>query len=453
MRKVWLNILLALTAPHAFAETVSEADRVVVDFAVNNVEAIQKLVQMNRACLNCDNPTKKNEPKEPTPDLKVYQCTENSSGSPSPSPSPPQVAKRVNDPDQNLKKYQIGFYLLNDNIMMGLVPSGDDLGMTHEMGLQVLKELNNGGKLKFDVSSGIYTKRARPSFDPSSGMLGNGDLAAYQEAEEMLTNGEVNTINIVRANGDKIPVQFLDETKIKATYEKGKINAQGVEFYYTGTLGVALRQTSEKPGKLPPAASVQNWWHNTLGIYEFEYVPAEGTEAYVEKNGNVANVVTGYEGDKNLDAVSRISILAGGSVGMRKTVFTCQLELEAGALISTEGKKLVGPNSYLFARAEVSRQIFKKKNGQPALQASVGTAVFYYPSPKDTNVTKIGNETQLTLQGTIGKNGTVQPYFVFYAPGGRQQNHNLNDLNMRQTIGVKVNLGKKSSRVQTAPKF
>lgn len=366
---------------------------------------------------------------QPNDHVRAYECvihyeapevTEAPAASGNKITSPPEATQSAQ------KQNQFSFYLDNDNVLLGLVPSGDDEGFTHRMGLAYLQQLPKDQSLQFDVMSEIYTKDAKP--------------VVSQELEQMFNKGLINQIDRVYETGGKIPIHYVDVTRFKATYTKGD------NFYFKAALGAEIRQTKDKDGKIPPAASIQNWWHNTLGIYTYKYVPSNGEAPVTQVSGKQAAEQVGYEENPNLAATSKVSALAEVAAGARIQLFEgkCTLQFEAGAAISTEGKKLVGPNSHLKAGGDLQMGFLKMKSGQPRIQTALGGAIFYFPSPQDQSVPKLGTQTQFEIASNhrVGKRGqTLQPFFTFWLPQGRQVFHNMNDTDLIQRMGIRFNFG------------
>ncbi len=377
------------------------------DEAVNQLQSQELVRLMNEANKSktgaaCDpqNPTTPEPPK-----AYAYLCEITS---PLPSPSP------VKTPP-----HQVSFYLDNDNLMMGLIPSGNDEGFTHRMGFAYLTQLKKNQSLQFDVSSEIYTKRAETTWDTQTPIT-NGSQIIYRRSDQE----------------NQYPVNFIDVTRFKAAYSKGK------SFYFKAAIGMEIRQTQVGADKLPPAASVQNWWHHTLGIYTYEYVSADGVKTQVDQNGNTAVVKNGFKEDPLLKTTSKTSVLVDGAVGKKIEFFEgrCELQLETGVSISSEKNKMVGPNSTLSGSANVKTDLIRKKNQSPRLTTSLGGAIFYFPSPQSSGVQKTGSYSTFTVASShhVGKQGnTLQPFFTFWLPSGRQLFTNMNDLDMIQRIGMR----------------
>lgn len=345
------------------------------------------------------------------------------SASPNPTststPTPSAASKRAN---------QITFFLDNDNTMMGLVKSGNDEGFTHQMGVSYLRWLKNDGTLEFDATSAIYTKHAQAKWD--------------NQGEQMLKKGEITRWQREYDSGGKIPVHFVDVTRFKAAYTSGK------SFYFKGAVGVEFRKTSAEGGSLPPAAAMQNWWHDTLGIYKYKYVPADGVDSSVTVTESGTGIEkNGYESDERLKATSKVSVIGEAAVGKNLTFFEgrCTLQLEAGVSVSSESSQVIGPNSYGSVSANLKGDVIRRKNGQARLTASTGGALFYFPSPNDRDIQKTGSSGNVSLAShhSVGKKGnSLQPFFTFYFPQGRQVFQNMNDKDTIQRIGLRYQFGK-----------
>ncbi len=411
--------------------------------------------------------------QKPSPPVLVqYQCQMTVPNPPKPAPGKKPNAEVV----------EIEAFVDNDNKFMGLVPDGaNDLGMTNRLGASAkYKTANSRFSYGIDLASTLYTRavdsrtvypamtneRNTRTYDADTGVL----LSTQRELAEF---AETPTSAYSRMSGEqKQMVSFVDETRIQANFKAGK------ELYIRGVLGFAQRERD--PKKKSPGISVQDWWHGRmLRIYQYDYVSPGGEKAisipmhdsygydafevketFTDEYGNeiqVLNpdhVVSRVEEDltrwrverpevkpeKTNAQVATRSAIAGVAAGVSQEIeFSGQCHMtwssEVGFQLESEGRKVVGPNSRVFAGAQAKLDIGKYQKGGSQASVIVTQALAYFPSPIPG---RTGLSGQTDIEISRNGRGGVSPYFVFQVPYGRQLYDEFNDVDTTMRMGIRI---------------
>ncbi len=295
---------------------------------------------------------------------------------------PEEIKKIIPLPTEPISKsypLYISLALDNDNILMGLVPSGNDTGYTHGILIDVggtdKKGITWGGSIftgLFSKEVDLYTTNTGERFeivgDSQSGYLidgkfyegiwgdddtyyVNGNIRIEESEMKKIAkekNSQLGTFGLDE-NGNRLRIKsfgadlpdgkeaaqhFKEETIFKAFANN---NLQGKWYLWNAEAGFAYLN-SQKVNKFL-ASGIQESWHKLLGkdnAVLYEYLP-----------------------DKNDD---KIALLLKASVGVQKDLFkskTCVVKISTnlGYRLGSSDE-----NSYVFGDATAQLQLNGRKN-------------------------------------------------------------------------------------------
>lgn len=216
-------------------------------------------------CVCVFDPTKKNGPSDKR---LIYKITH-----------PEQIPKLIRDelpiPDQEISKnspFYISLWQDNDNIALNLIESGNDLGFSTGMQLEIggvnRKGITYGGHLY----TGLYTRRVLP-VKTENGTIDyrdfSGDWTNVKKDVPLKKNEK-----FVPTDGEQY-VKFNEDTVISA-FMNNKL--QGQWFLWEMKFGLAINE-SQKTSKLR-ATGIQEKWHKLLNMVDYEYVPDNNDTRY-----------------------------------------------------------------------------------------------------------------------------------------------------------------------------
>lgn len=316
----------------------------------------------------------------------------------------------------------------NDNIMLGLVPIGNDEGYTHALGFIAQRRLSDDFVLTVRFATELYTRRA----------VGNADFD-----EQLLLIGKVDPETGKTIPGDEYyidgtPVQFVDVERLFATLSH---NGQ-VRLHVTA--GIERRATSPLAGgRLPPAAKIQDTWHRSLELYTYEYIPSQGspTVAHTTANGEI-ELEQGYRPDRTIQKISPLSFFQ--SLLVEKDLLSiggvCDVSVAGELLVASEGVTALSPNSYVSGSVVTQTVLLRKHKGKDQ-----GRALLSISGSAGLRVTPQGFGTSAgvgiaSYPRVVKGKVLITPYMNLWYPGGRQTFDHLNDLNTIQQFGLRFQL-------------
>jgi hypothetical protein len=312
----------------------------------------------------------------------------------------------------------------NDNMMLGLIPIGNDEGFTHALGFTTQKRISDNLVLTVRFATELYTRRAQghAGFEDELHDLGHVDPASG------------NWVPAPRFSQEGTPIQFVDVERLMATLShNGKVRLHI-------TAGIERRTTAPlSGGRLPPAARIQDLWHNSLELYTYAYIPASGTPTAVHSgpDGKIS-LEEGYRTDRDILAIAPVSFFE--SLLIEKDVATiagvCDIAVAGEMLLASEGLQGLSPNSYLSGSVLTNTVLLRKKRGKelgrPLLALSGAYGVRATPQG-------FGSSTGIGIVSHPGAGrGKVQvsPYMTLWYPQGQQTFDHLNDHNTIQQFGI-----------------
>jgi hypothetical protein len=463
-----LIVLFVSSGAHSFAQTdiaptTDTTADVMNKFSAKMVEHLPDILAFTTPG-NCDlqkAAPKKVEGKAP-PQVKVYACVGDADADAevdarvdsNPKAQAVTVAPKNKSPLRlNLKvpeknslfrptrKSILEIYDDNDNPLLGLIPGGDDLGYSQALALKYTRKLNEENIFTFETKSSVYTKKAVV------------DDSTIDEANALKEQGVVNSVQNNTPVSEKFPINFLDLLSFKAAFE------HGTHFYYRLSLEGDIRETD--PTKFVPGMDTQNFWHGDwkkFGTVQYQDIDARGKAPTLSfspgtitvptvhvgaggvRSGGTgkvedvtnATVTEGYQADAYLEKLSHVSISAGADVGARQNTFggRCELQFEAGGFVSSEGRDVIGPNSFVHVNADAKTTVLREKNGAPRINLGTGATAFYFLKTDGPGEKNLGFVQSATIESfhRLGKHGsTISPFFVLYVPEGRQSYQGVND--------------------------
>jgi hypothetical protein len=347
---------------------------------------------------------------------------------------------------------RIEFQNSNDNLFLGLVHSGDDLGFTFGVGLSYDQALARNSKLGkkgdligFELNTQLYTVKAAH------------DLTLYHELHKKMTRDQASFgspaetgsnpvwYDAVEPEGGKLSKrnqQFLNATQLKAYKEWDRKT-----YFVKGVVGFETRKTSGKP----EGVVIQDAWHRMLDIYRWNSFDPEGHESTIirkpsdkvdpalEAQGvrqEKIEVQIGVQPNEDLEKFGKWATSAGGAVGRRAHFFQarCQLEAMVSADLVVQGEYRgvrLDSNSNLAVHGNAQAALLKnKKWGDSRLNLKLGSALMYFPERFDSThkTLRFRGSGEIESLSHLGKKGDrLGVALQVYTPGGGGTFQKLDD--------------------------
>ncbi|MBL7716385.1 MAG: hypothetical protein JNL01_13040 [Bdellovibrionales bacterium] len=231
--------------------------------------------------------------------------------------------------------------LANDNTFMGLVPSGDDYGYTHGLGVALNKVDPEGIRKSFGFTSEVFTKQLGGVFKKDS----NGDPVWTGNFEQ----------------------KFREISQIQYSRD----NMYAGQAYYT-KVGAGIGLVNERQYIPGLALWQQHQWHKLLGIYNFEQDPSGVLFPFAQVNGAVGVLKPLFQGEGVCKALGRGHAEAGMTLNsyMAGSHVYFLVGMEVDLFKSKKGKEMPGRPYNVTAYG--SSKLSAYSNGESGIQSTVG---------------------------------------------------------------------------------
>lgn len=367
-----LILLASITTSLAHAQDILSFSKDLK--GLNSLSGIACEEEQVHACV-CYDQEVSDGPQKSSDQRLLYKVTD-------PEQIPALIMEEIPIPIHEISKknpFYISIWQENDNIFLDQIKSGNDMGYTTGLKIEIGGVNKKGITYGGHIYTGLYSKRVleviggdgSKEFRPFKGDWGNLKKDFLKKDEKL---GKSDGTQMLKFNEDTVISAFANNKK------------QGKWLFWDMSAGLAMME-SQKHSKFK-ATGIQNSWHGLMNIVDYSYLPDDQDRIY-----------SGY---------------LKGVVGAQKMLFDskfCSMKVESsigGSLSTSKGRN--------FLIAEIENEIGlinKKKNKGKLVQLNLGASI----NAGDVNQAVVRGGLNLNFHKIIITNQLMLPLKNGYTNG------------------------------------